>query len=80
MAWCEALQSLSTYLSRPPHSLTPQPHTTKGYDRTLVPLALVGALMCAGVGASGAALLAFVAREAVYARPLSYSADVLGQR
>lgn len=52
----------------------------QGYDRTLVPLALMGSLLCAGVGASAAGAFAFIVRAPLYARPLSYHADVLRQR
>lgn len=56
------------------------PPAPAGYDRTLVPLVLVGALMAAGAGASAAGLFAFVARVPVYHRPLDYATDVLGQK
>lgn len=40
----------------------------------------MGVLLCAGVAAAAAGLFAFVVRATVYARPLSYHADVLRQR
>jgi hypothetical protein len=43
-------------------------------------MALMGALLCVGVGLSAAGVFLFHVRAAVYARPLSYHADVLGQR
>lgn len=68
-------------MSRRGAPLTPAPPPPpQGYDRTFVPLALTGALLCAGVGASAAGVFAFVVRAPVYARPLSYHADVLRQR
>lgn len=58
-----------------PYRAAPQ-----GYDRTVVPLAVTGALLGAGALAAGGGMLVFQARAAVYARPLSYHRDVLGQR
>lgn len=52
----------------------------QGYDRTLVPLVLMGSLLCAGVGAAAAGVFAFWVRQPLYARPLCYHADVLRQR
>ena len=53
---------------------------TQGYDRTIVPLVLMGVLVSAGAGMSAVGLLLFHVRTAVYARPLSYHKDVLRQR
>lgn len=52
----------------------------QGYDRTLIPMVLMGVLVSAGVGMSAVGLLIFHVREAVYARPLSYHRDVLNKR
>jgi hypothetical protein len=51
-----------------------------GYDRGLVPLAATGALLAAGACCSAVGVFVFFVHEPVYARPLSYHADVLGQR
>ncbi|KAI8471481.1 MAG: hypothetical protein J3K34DRAFT_506752 [Monoraphidium minutum] len=56
------------------------PPAPEGYDRTLIPLVLTGALVCAGAAAGAAGLLVFHVRQPVYARPLSYHRDVLRQR
>jgi hypothetical protein len=63
----------------PPFAPLPNPRRRQGYDRTVVPMALTGVLVSAGVGASAAGMLAFHAAAPVYARPLSYRADVLGR-
>ncbi|WIA16443.1 hypothetical protein OEZ85_013129 [Tetradesmus obliquus] len=58
----------------------PPPPSPVGYDQTIIPLVVVIMLVSVGALASLLALLVFHVRAAVYARPLSYHADVLNQK
>ena len=53
--------------------------TLKGYDQTIVPMAVVMSLLCFGLVISGLGLLFFFVFPTHYARPLRYDIDVIGR-
>ncbi len=61
-------------------ALPPLLPVLQGYDTTIIPLVVLIILMSVAALASLLGLLVFHARAALYARPLSYHADVLHQQ